>query len=55
MKAIENDKVFITDEFWLAEDAILQTINIALDPADENVFNISYKKKKEIIHFFIEC
>ena len=47
VKAMENGNVFIADEFNLAEDTILQSINVALEPSDDNsIFFISYKKKK---------
>ena len=36
VKTIENGQVFIADEFNLAEEAILQTLSIALEPSDEN-------------------
>ena len=35
VKTMENGQVFIVDEFNLAEDTVLQTITIALEPADE--------------------
>lgn len=36
VKTMENGQIFIADEFNLAEEAVLQTITIALEPADEN-------------------
>ena len=55
VKAMENGKVFITDEFNLAEDTILQTINIALEPADENsMFLIPDTKIKRIMYFSLQ-
>ncbi len=34
--AIEKGKIFIADEFNLAEESVLQTLTIALEPADDD-------------------
>lgn len=36
VKTMENGQIFIADEFNLAEEAVLQTITIALEPVDDN-------------------
>ena len=56
VKAMENHKDFIADEFNLTKDSILQTINIALSPAEENsMFLIpdTVKKIKRNNSFFL--
>ena len=59
VKAMENGKIFIADELNLAEDVILQTINIALEPSDEkSIFLIpdtGKKIKRKKTFFFIAC
>ena len=36
VKTMENGQVFIADEFNLAEESVLQTLTIALEPADDD-------------------
>ena len=59
VKTIENGQVFIADEFNLAEEAILQTLSIALEPSDENsiflVPDTGKKIKRKNSFFFIAC
>ena len=59
VKSMENGQIFIADEFNLAEEAVLQTITIALEPADENShFLVPYtgkKIKRKNSFFFIAC
>ena len=59
VKTMENGQVFIADEFNLAEEAVLQTITIALEPADENSIFLVPDTGKKIIRkktfFFIAC
>lgn len=59
VKTMENGQVFIADEFNLAEEAVLQTISIALEPADENsmflVPESGKKIKRKNSFFFIAC
>ena len=59
VKAMENGKVFIADEFNLAEDTILQIINISLEPVDENLIflipDTGKKIKRNNRFFFIAC
>lgn len=59
VKTMENGQVFIADEFNLEEEAVLQTITIALEPADEkSMFLVSYTGKKierKKSFFFIAC
>jgi len=59
VKSMENGQIFIADEFNLAEEAVLQTITIALEPADENShFLVPYtgkKIKRKNPFFFIAC
>jgi len=59
VKSMENGQIFIADEFNLAEEAVLQTIIIALEPADENShFLVPYtgkKIKRKNAFFFIAC
>ena len=59
VKSMENGQIFIADEFNLAEEAVLQTITIALEPADENShFLVPYtgkKIKRKNPFFFIGC
>ena len=49
VKAMENGQVFIADEFNLAEEAVLQTITIALEPADDNSIFLVPDTGKKII------
>lgn len=57
VKTMENGQVFIADEFNLEEEAVLQTITIALEPADEkSMFLVSGKKiERKKSFFFIAC
>lgn len=59
VKTMENGQVFIADEFNLAEEAVLQTITIALEPADEkSMFSVPDTGKKierKKSFFFIAC
>ena len=59
MKTMENEQVFIADEFNLAEEEVLQTITVALEPADENSIFLVPDTGKKIIRknsfFFIAC
>ena len=56
VKTMENGQVFIADEFNLAEESVLQTLTIALEPADNDsnfYFQILVKKLKGKNHFFL--
>ena len=59
VKTMENGQIFIADEFNLAEEAVLQTLTIALEPADDNsIFLIPDTGKKierKKSFFFIAC
>lgn len=59
VKTMENGQVFIADEFNLAEEAVLQTISIALEPADKNsmflVIETGKKIERKNSFFFIAC
>ena len=58
VKTMENGQVFIADEFNLAEESVLQTLTIALEPADDDsnfLVPDTGKKSKEKNHFFIAC
>ena len=59
VKAMENGQIFIADELNLAEDTVLQTMNIALEPSDEDsiflVPDTGKKIKKKNSFFFIAC
>ena len=59
VKTMENGQVFIADEFNLAEEAVLQTLTIALEPSDENsmflVPDTGKKIKRNNSFFFIAC
>ena len=59
VKTMENGQVFIADEFNLAEEAVLQTLSIALEPSDENstflVPDTGKKIKRKNSFFFIAC
>ena len=49
VKTMENGQVFIADEFNLAEEAVLQTLTIALEPSDENSMFLVPDTGKKII------
>ena len=57
--ALKNGKIFIGDEFNLAEDTILQTLSIAFEKNDENssylIPGISEKIEYKKNFFFIAC
>ena len=59
VRTMENGQIFIADEFNLAEEAVLQTIIIALEPADENsiflVPDTGKKIERKKSFFFIAC
>ena len=59
VKAMEKGQVFIADEFNLADEIVLQTISIALEPADEKSVFLVPDTGKKIIRkksfFFIAC
>ena len=59
VKTMENGQVFIADEFNLAEEAVLQTITVALEPSDDNsmflVPDTGKKIKRKNSFFFIAC
>lgn len=58
-KMLEKGKIFIADEFNLAEDAILQTLSIAFENLDENssylIPGINSTIKYDKNFFFIAC
>ncbi len=59
VKAMEEGHVFIADEFNLAEEQVLQSFNIALEPADEDynflVPDTGKKIKRKNTFFCIAC
>ena len=59
VKAMEEGHVFIADEFNLAEEQILQSFNIALEPADEDynflIPDTGKKIKRKNKFFCIVC